>query len=231
MLTTPLAGARTSMLPVLFGLLVAASVALAGCGPSSSVSLSTASTVPAGVAPVSARVSSPVAAPGAAPLPVPTVAAPSAAGPSAGDRPIDPSRSVTGDSHCLRAGARRLAKSRLAADLGFIAGTLRRHILKPWRAGAFVQQAHGRTLALAAAAGTAELDIRLLDKATADLKADPSLCTQLLRPMSRLEGDLSGFTTPPAAGHLRFLADAQQALDAIEHQAGSARLSIRETTR
>lgn len=230
MLTTPRAGARTGLLGLL-GLLVAASVALAGCGPRPSVSLSTASTVPARVAPAPARVSSPVAAPGTAHLPVPTVAAPSAAGPSAGSRPVDPTRSVTGDFYCPSAGARPLAKSRLAADLGFIAGTVRRRILRPWRAGSFVQQVHGRNLALDTAAGTAELDIRLLEKAAADLKADPSLCTELLRPMDQLEGDLSSFKRPPAAAHLLFLAGAQQALDAIERRAGSARLSLRETTR
>ena len=77
---------------------------------------------------------------------------------------------------CASAGTRKLPKTRLLADLALTYGAFHRYLYNPYRAGAFHKGAHGRIKATIKAGLATALIIKLLDNASKNAAADPTLC-------------------------------------------------------
>lgn len=190
--------ARIALIPAL-----AATVALAGCGPSSS--------------------SKTAAGPANANTPSNSVASTPGSTPSSGG--------TTAATDCPTSNTRSFAKTRFVADLGLAAGSFHRYILKPYQAGSFTKGTHGRTLALVKAGATAALDAKLLKNATENVKGSPALCKALYKPMTELSnklGDLKGEVT---SGNLTSVAGIEGLVSQVTGAAKSSGIPITETSK
>lgn len=182
--------ARVALVPVL-----AATVALAGCGASSSGSSSSA-TSPS------------------------SVSSPASGSTSAG----------TAASACPTSNTRSFAKTRFVGDVGAAAGLFHRYIYKPYQAGSFKKGAHGRTLALIKAGGTAAADVKLVKNASENVKASPALCKALYKPMTQLGGQLEALKGQITSGDLTSVAGVEGLVSQVVSGAKSHGLPITETT-
>ncbi len=95
---------------------------------------------------------------------------------------------------CPTENTRKFAKTRFVADVGGAAFLTRRYIYQPYQAGKFQQGAEGRTVALLKAAAAGAASIKLLQNATENAKADPTLCRTLGEPLTRVTKSLGGIT-------------------------------------
>jgi hypothetical protein len=77
---------------------------------------------------------------------------------------------------CASAGTRKIPKTRLLADLGLTYGAFHRYLYQPYKAGAFGKGASGRTKAIIKAGLAVAAIIKLLDNASKNAGADPTLC-------------------------------------------------------
>ena len=103
---------------------------------------------------------------------------------------------------CPTTATRSFAKTRFVADVGGAAFLVRRYIYQPYQAGSFTQGADGRTLALVKAAAAAAASAKLLNNATENAKADPTLCKTVAGPLSSLSTTLSGLTSSLRSGNI-----------------------------
>ncbi|MGF7236492.1 MAG: hypothetical protein ACQSGP_16240 [Frankia sp.] len=110
------------------------------------------------------------------------------------------STTITSAADCPTSATTSLAKTKFALHAGLAFGTFHRYIYKPYQAGKFKKGASGRTLALVKAAGTAALDYREIKLASADVKADPTLCRRLAAPLARLTSLFSSSSKSLAKG-------------------------------
>ena len=133
-------------------------------------------------------------------------------------------------SDCPTENTRSFAKTRLAADLGLTAGTFHRYIYKPWKAGTFNKGAHGRTLAIAKAVGIAALDAKLVANATANVKANPTLCNVLYQPLQSLGGEVSKLKSDVLSGNLGAIGSVEGLVSGLVSTATSSGLPVTETT-
>jgi len=77
---------------------------------------------------------------------------------------------------------------------------VRRYIYQPYQAQKFEKGAAGRRLALVKAAGAAAASAKLLQNASENAKADPTLCKTVAGPLNSLSTTLSGLTSSLGTG-------------------------------
>jgi hypothetical protein len=94
---------------------------------------------------------------------------------------------------CASAGTRKIPKTRLLADLGLTYGLFHRYLYKPYKAGSFHKGANGRTQAVIKAALATAAIIKLLDNASKNAAADPTLCKYVPN-MDSIRSSLSNLT-------------------------------------
>ncbi|MCO5998479.1 hypothetical protein [Actinoallomurus rhizosphaericola] len=90
---------------------------------------------------------------------------------------------------------RHFVKTRFLTNAGLAAGTFRRYIYKPFRAGAFNSGAPKRKRSIIKAGAAAVFAFDQLRRARANAQADPTLCKVLIGPIDKLSAsmkDLSG---------------------------------------
>lgn len=104
-------------------------------------------------------------------------------------------------ANCPTENTRTLAKTRFVADLGGAAFLVNRYIYKPYSTQKFEKGASGRRVALVKAAAAAAASVKLLDNATENAKADPTLCKALAAPLADLSTTLKGLGGSLASGN------------------------------
>lgn len=154
-----------------------------------------------------------------------SASAPASSAPAAGG-----ATTASAPSDCPTENTKAFAKTRLAADLGLTAGTFHRYIYKPWKAGTFNKGAHGRTLAIAKAIGTAALDAKLITNAAANVKANPTLCNVLYQPLQSLGGEVSKLKSDVLSGNLGAIGNVEGLVSGLVSKATSNGLPVTEST-
>ena len=91
---------------------------------------------------------------------------------------------------CASVGTRKIPKTRLLADLALTYGAFHRYLYKPYKAGAFHQGAHGRTVAIIKAGLATAVIVKLLSNAKENAAADPTLC-KYVPSMDNIKASLS----------------------------------------
>jgi len=76
---------------------------------------------------------------------------------------------------------------------------IRRYLYEPYPAGSFSKGHSGRTVALIKAAATAATVVHLLKNASANAKANPTLCRLIATPLASLTSTLTGSLTSGTA--------------------------------
>ena len=100
-----------------------------------------------------------------------------AASPATQAAPASPAQAASPSAaSCASAGTRKIPKTRLLADLALTYGAFHRYLYKPYQAGAFKKGAEGRTKTIIKAVLAAAAIIKLLDNASKNAAADPTLC-------------------------------------------------------
>ena len=157
----------------------------------------------------------------------------SAAG-TAGDAITPGSSSAPGAAAaCPTDNTRAFAKTRFVADLGGSAFLIRRYIYQPYQAGTLTKGADGRTVALVKAAAAAGASVKLLNNATENAKADPTLCKTLAAPLTQLTGQLNGLTSGLTSGNFNpsVVGGLGGAVTGLLGQAGKAGVPVTEQPR
>lgn len=140
------------------------------------------------------------------------------------------SASASSSTDCPTSNTRSFAKTRFVADVGLAAGSFHRYIYKPYQAGAFQKGQNGRVKALVKAGATTALDVKLLSNAQKNIKANPTLCKTLAKPMSDAMTKLKSIKTDAASGNFASIASANSLFSDIENKAKSQGDPITETT-
>lgn len=125
---------------------------------------------------------------------------------------------------------RSFAKTRFVADIGLAAGTFHRYIYKPYQAGSFKKGADGRIKAMIKAGATGALDAKLLSNAEKNIKANPTLCKVLAKPISDAAAKVKNLKTDIASGNMAAITSANTLFSDIENKAKSNGASVTETT-
>ena len=131
---------------------------------------------------------------------------------------------------CPTESTRSFAKTRFLADVGLAAGTFHRWIYKPYQEGKFTKGADGRTLALAKAVGVAALDVKLLNNAYENVQADPTLCKTIGEPLVKLKNQVNTMKDQITHGDLSSVAGAEVILGSLLGTAKQNGLPVTETT-
>ncbi len=101
---------------------------------------------------------------------------------------------------CPTSNTKAFAKTRFVSDLGGAAFLIRRYLYQPYTAGTFQKGHSGRTVALIKAAATAATVVHLLKNASANAKANPTLCKAVAAPLASLTSTISGLTGSLTSG-------------------------------
>lgn len=134
--------------------------------------------------------------PSAAPIAGAASATPGTSGSATSDPlPSTDSSADPASASCPSDNTRSFAKTRFVADLGGAAFLIRRYLYQPYQAGKFTKGASGRTVALVKAGTAAAASVKLLNNATKNAKANPTLCRTVAAPLSDLSRTLSSLTT------------------------------------
>lgn len=144
----------------------------------------------------------------------------SSASASSSAKPID----------CPTDNTRKFAKTRFATDIGLTAGTFHRWIWKPYQAGTFQKGADGRVKAIAKAGATALLDVKLLDNAVKNAKANPSLCRTIAQPLGTAVDSVKNMKGDLTSGNFASIMAANTALSQIMSGSQQRGIKIDETT-
>ena len=86
------------------------------------------------------------------------------------------------------------------ADVGGSLFLFNRYIYQPYKAGTFAKGADGRRRALIKAGLAAAATVKLLNNASENAKANPTLCRTVAQPLSQLTSRLGGIATGLATG-------------------------------
>lgn len=140
------------------------------------------------------------------------------------------SATATSSAGCPTENTTAFAKTRFVADVGLAAGSFHRYIYKPWRAGTFAKGAHGRTLALVKAAGTAVADAKLLKDAADNAKANPTLCTSIYGPLSKASAALDDLKGKLESGDLTSISGIEGSIQSVLTGSRTSGLPVTETT-
>ena len=192
--------------------------ALTACGSDSSNSASSATSAASGAAAsatssASGDASSNSSASGSG-------EASSSASSSSSAKPID----------CPTENTRKFAKTRFATDIGLTAGTFRRYLWKPYKAGTFQKGADGRTKALIKGGATAALDLKLLDNAVKNAQANPTLCKTIAQPLGTAVENVKNMKGDLTSGNFASIMAANTALSQIMSGSQQQGIKIDETT-
>lgn len=154
----------------------------------------------------------------------PTSSAPAVAGGASAPAASDAA------SACPTSNTRSWAKTRFAADVGLAIGSFHHWIWKPYKAGTFKKGAHGRIRAIIKGVATAALDAKLMDNALKNVKANPTLCKALSKPMSEASGALKDLKGKITSGDLASLTSTEGLLAGIMKSGNDHGLGIKEST-
>ncbi|MGH3413068.1 MAG: hypothetical protein ACRDPH_08320 [Marmoricola sp.] len=97
-------------------------------------------------------------------------------------------------------------KTRFVADVGLIAGSFHHWIWKPYKEGKFKKGADHRFFTTAKAVATAAFIGHMLKNAVSNVKASPTLCKALYKPLAKLSNKVSSLGSDIRHGHLGSLA-------------------------
>lgn len=132
---------------------------------------------------------------------------------------------------CPTSNTKSFAKTKFVYNIGLIAGTFHRYIYKPYQAGTFKKGAHGRTLALIKAAGTAVLIVHELKEADQNVNASPALCKTLKAPLSDLSAKVSSIADKIKRGDVSDVAGANTVLGTVTGALAKQGLPVKETSK
>lgn len=181
--------------------LIMGALVLAGCGKSS-----TATTA-------AANVTSSVAAAGGA-----------AAG--AGSSVM----ATAGGTTCPTSNSTNFAKSKFVLHVGLAAGTFHRYLYKPFKAGTFTKGASGRVSSLVKGGAIALYDEHEIRLAIQDVKANPTLCKALVKPLSSVADKFGAMKSKLAGGDTSALDSANSDLATIASTSAKDGDPITEST-
>lgn len=150
---------------------------------------------------------------------------------SSGDASSSSSASSSGKAiDCPTDNTRKFAKTRFATDIGLTAGTFHRYLWKPYQAGTFKKGADGRVKAMAKGAATAALDVKLLDNAVKNAKANPTLCKTIAQPLGTAVDSMKNMKGDLTSGNFASIMAANTALSQIMSGSQQHGIKIDETT-
>lgn len=155
----------------------------------------------------------------------------SASAPAGGAGASASAPAAVGADGCPTENTRSFAKTRFAADLGGAAFLVNRYIYQPYSTKKFEKGASGRRLALVKGAAAAAASVKLLDNATENAKANPTLCRSLAAPLTQLSGTLKGLTGSLTSGSFNpaLLGGLGGAVSGLLGKAGQAGVPVTET--
>jgi hypothetical protein len=125
---------------------------------------------------------------------------------------------------CPTKATRKFAKTRFVANAGLAAGSFKRYIYTPYKAGAFKSGADGQKKAIVKAAAAGVFTLDQLRRAKNNVQADPTLCKALITPINALSGAVSGIVSKAKSGSIdpSQLDSASGALDSFRKSATDA---------
>ncbi len=125
-----------------------------------------------------------------------SAAAPSASSVSDSALPTDPPESAADarpiDESCPASNTVTFAKTKFVLHTGLAFGAFHRYLYKPLRAGTFNKGANGRIAAFIKGGLAALFIKREIRLASADVKANPTLCKAIAAPLGRLGDSVQG---------------------------------------
>jgi hypothetical protein len=134
------------------------------------------------------------------------------------------------DTSCPTSNTVAFAKTKFVTHVGLAAGTFHRWLYKPYKDGKFQKGAGGRTLALVKAGATALFDVHEVKKAVDDVKANPTLCKVLVKPLGTLSDKMQAVYNKIKGGDTSGLDDAETAVTAVTGLSATGGVPITEST-
>ena len=129
---------------------------------------------------------------------------------------------------CPASNTTAFAKTKFVLHAGLAFGTFHRYIYKPFKAGGFSKGAHGRIVAFVKAGATVLFIKRELRLATADVKANPTLCKAIAAPLTKLGDTVDGAVTKLRGGDASGVTDANSQISSISSSSSSGGVPITE---
>jgi hypothetical protein len=125
---------------------------------------------------------------------------------------------------CPTKATRKFAKTRFVANAGLAAGSFKRYIYTPYKAGTFKSGATGRKKAIVKAAAAGVFTVDQLRRAKNNVEADPTLCKALITPINALSTAVGGIVAKAKGGNIdpSELDSASGALDSFRKSATDA---------
>ena len=144
--------------------------------------------------------------------------------------PAAPATAATSAATCPTSNTTAFAKTKFVLHTGLAFGTFHRYIYTPYKAGTFSKGAQGRIVAFARAAATVLFIKRELRLATADVKANPTLCKAIAAPLSMLSSAVGGAVTKLRGGDASGVTDANSQIAGIASSSSAGGAPITERT-
>lgn len=129
-------------------------------------------------------------------------------------------------SQCPTDNTQSFAKTRFVTNLALGSGAFYQWLYKPYQAGKFQQGANGRTMTIVKAGLAAAFAGKQLKDATANVKADPTLCKVFITPLTKLSNTLDGLKGKITSGDLGAIAGAGTAMDQLLSTAKSNGVNV-----
>ena len=129
-------------------------------------------------------------------------------------------------SQCPADNTQAFPKARFVTNLALGSGAFYQWLYKPYRAGKFEKGANGRTMTIVKGVAAGAFAAKQLKDATANVKADPTLCKVFITPLTKLSNTLDGLRGKITSGDLGAIAGAGTAMDQLLSTAKSNGLNV-----
>lgn len=138
--------------------------------------------------------------------------------------------STVSSADCPAENTTSFAKTKFVLHTGLAAGTFHRWIYKPFKAGTFKKGADGRIRAMVKAGAIALFDVHEVKKAIADVKANPTLCKVLYKPLSALQDQFSKLKSKIIHGDTSSLEGIEGAVTSVSSLSSANGVAITENS-
>lgn len=129
-------------------------------------------------------------------------------------------------SQCPAENTQAFPKARFVTNLALGSGAFYQWLYKPYRAGKFQKGADGRTMTIVKGVAAGAFAAKQLKDATANVKADPTLCKVFITPLTKLSNTLEGLRSKITSGDLSAIAGAGTAMDELLSTAKSRGIDV-----
>ena len=136
----------------------------------------------------------------------------------------------TTSASCPADNTKSFAKTKFVLHTGLAFGAFHRYLYKPFKAGTFKNGAVGRLRSFIEGGLAALFVKREIRIASEDVKANPTLCKLLAKPLAKFGDLMGGLVNNLKAGDITSIGAAEETLNTITSLAGGKGINIQEDT-